>query len=98
MNVAVSFHELAESELNEAADYYESHVTGLGLAFITEVERSINLIRQNPASFPPILKVVRCKTLRRFPYSLIYSFVDDSIRILAIANQKRRPLYWRSRK
>ncbi|MEA4883585.1 MAG: addiction module protein [Clostridia bacterium] len=32
--------------------------------------------------------------LRRFPYSIMYSLLPNTIRILAIANQKRRPLYW----
>lgn len=95
---SISFHESAESELNEAADYYESQVKGLGIAFLAEVERSTKLIQQHPESFLRILKVVRRKILRRFPYSIMYSFVTDSIRILAIANQKRRPFYWRSRK
>ncbi len=95
---SISFHELAESELNEAAEYYESQVSGLGIAFLTEVERATNLIRQNPESSPRILKVIRRKILRRFPYSILYSIVGNSIRILAIANQKRRPFYWRGRK
>ena len=94
----ISFHELAESELNEAAKYYESQVKGLGIAFLSEVERATNLIQQNPESSPRILKVIRRKILRRFPYSILYSVVGNSIRSLAIANQKRRPLYWRSRK
>jgi len=91
----VSFNEYAEKELNEAADYYELQVKGLGVAFLAEVERSTKLIQQNPESFSPILKVIRRKMLRRFPYSIMYSFVDSSIRILAIANHKRRPYYWR---
>ncbi|MDP1677095.1 MAG: type II toxin-antitoxin system RelE/ParE family toxin [Bacteroidota bacterium] len=93
-----SFHELAELELNEAVEYYESQVKGLGIAFLIEVERSTNLIQQNPEASPRILKVIRRKILRRFPYSILYSIVDHSIRILAIANQKRRPFYWRGRK
>jgi len=97
MIYSVSFNEYAEKELNEAADYYEFQVKGLGVAFLAEVERSTKLIQQNPKSFTPILKVVRRKMLRRFPYSIMYSFVDSSIRILAIANHKRRPYYWRGR-
>ena len=94
---SISFNEFAETELNEAAAYYEFQVKGLGTAFLAEVERSTKLIQQNPESFSRILKVVRRKILRRFPYSIMYSFVDNSIRILAIANHKRRPYYWRSR-
>jgi plasmid stabilization system protein ParE len=93
----VSFHEIAELELNEAAKYYESKVNGLGLAFLSEVERVTRQIQNNPESAPRILKAVRRKLLRGFPYSVMYSIVDDSVRILAIANQKRRPFYWRGR-
>ena len=95
----VSFHEAAELEMNEAAEYYESRVTGLGLTFISEVERCTNLIKENPESSTPILKNIRRKLLMHFPFSIMYSIVDDnSIRILAVANHKRRPFYWRRRK
>ena len=97
MITSVSIHEVADIELKEAARYYESKVDGLGFAFLNEVERVVNLIRDNPESAPRIYKVVRRKILRGFPYSIMYSIVDDSIRILAIANQKRRPFYWRDR-
>jgi hypothetical protein len=94
---SISFHEIAELELNEAAKYYESKVNGLGLAFLSEVERVTRQIQNNPESAPRILKTVRGKLLRGFPYSIMYSIVDDSVRILAIANQKRRPFFWRRR-
>ena len=97
MITSVSIHEVADIELKEAARYYESKVDGLGFAFLDEVERVVNLIRDNPESAPRIYKVVRRKILRGFPYSIMYSIVDDSIRILAIANQKRRPFYWQDR-
>jgi len=97
MITSVSIHEVADTELKEAARYYESKVDGLGFAFLDEVERVVNLIRDNPESAPRIYKVVRRKILRGFPYSIMYSIVDDLIRILAIANQKRRPFYWRDR-
>lgn len=96
---SVSFHEAAELEMNEAAEYYESRVTGLGFAFLSEVERCIDIIVENPESSTPVLKNIRRKLLMHFPYSIMYSIVDDnSIRILAIANHKRRPFYWRRRK
>ena len=97
MTPSVSIHEFAEFELNEAAKYYESKVNGLGFAFLSEVERVVEQIETNPESAPRILKTVRRILLRGFPYSVMYSIVDDSIRILAIANQKRRPFFWRGR-
>jgi toxin ParE1/3/4 len=97
MNVTVTFHKLAEAELHEAIQYYESAVWGLGAAFLAEVERSIAQIRAHPEAAPFILKVVRRKILPRFPYVIMYSVVDDTIYVLAVANQKRRPFYWQQR-
>jgi hypothetical protein len=37
--VRVTFNELAERELNEAAQYYELDQPGLGVAFLTDVRR-----------------------------------------------------------
>lgn len=93
----LSFHESAENELNEAAEYYESQVKGLGNVFLNDVQSTIDFIQANPESSPRILKVVRKCLLRRFPYSILYSVKDTVIYILAIAHQKRRPYYWRYR-
>ena len=44
----VSFHDLANLELREAAESYESESDGLGQAFITEVERCTDDIVRYP--------------------------------------------------
>jgi hypothetical protein len=43
----VSFHELAERELNDAA-LYERESAGLGIKFLDEVENYIGAIVKNP--------------------------------------------------
>ncbi len=98
MNHRVSFHPLAEQELNEAASYYDAASPGLGATFLNEVEHAIKQMLEHPEASPPVNRVVRRKLVRRFPYSVMYSVQTDTIRILAIANQKRRPFYWRGRK
>jgi hypothetical protein len=97
MIASISFHEIAEAELLEAAHYYEAEVEGLGKAFLVEVERAINQIQERPEASPFVLEIIRRKIVCRFPYSVMYSNIDNTIRILAIANQKRRPFYWRRR-
>jgi plasmid stabilization system protein ParE len=90
----VSFHELAERELNDAALYYEQESAGLGFRFLDEVERYIGLILRNPRAGMQLRGSVRRRLLRTFPYGVLYTAKDDGIRILAIMNLKRRPLYW----
>lgn len=94
MRGRVSFHRLAEQELNEAAQYYESESPGLGAAFLTENQRCIQLILDYPEAAPILLGPVRRLLARRFPYAVLYSLKPPGIRVLTIMNLKRRPMYW----
>ena len=98
MSKRVSTHELAEFELNHAADYYESREPGLGPTFVRTVQQAVQQLTQYPESAPIVRGNARRKVLTRFPYNIIYTVDADTIRILAIAPQRRRPLYWRGRK
>jgi len=90
----VSFHRLAERELNDAALYYEHESPGLGVRFLDEIERYIDAIAKNPNAGKKVRGEVRRRILRKFPYGILYSVKDDGIRILAIMNLRRRPTYW----
>lgn len=98
MSRLLSIHEVAEAEINEAADFYDLKSPGLGSVFIDEIQRAIENISEFPDVAPLIRGRVRKKALIKFPYSLLYSVRPDEIRILAVAHQKRRPFYWRSRR
>jgi len=98
MNKRVSFHELAEFELNDAAAFFESKTAGLGVRFLSAVEKAVAHIKQHPEASPIIRQQIRRKVVWKFPYSIMFTIKSDHIRILAIANQKRRPFYWRRRK
>jgi len=65
----VSFHVLAQVELNEAAQYYEGESAGLGQAFVTEVERCADEIVRYPEAGLVIRGSIRRRLIRRFPYA-----------------------------
>jgi plasmid stabilization system protein ParE len=98
MSRVVVIHEAAEVEINEAADFYDIRSSGLGSAFLDEVQYAIGRIAEFPEVAPLIRGRVRKGHIARFPYSLIYSVRPTEIRILAVAHQKRRPFYWRGRR
>ena len=98
MKQRVSFHELAEFELNDAAVFFENEREGLGVRFLAAVQDAVAHIQQHPQASPVIIEDIRCKLVRKFPYSIMFSIKPDHIRILALANQKRRPFYWQGRK
>ena len=91
------FHPEADTEVTEAARYYELRMAGLGLDLLQEVELSLDQILTNPEASPQIGRRVRRKPLWRFPYNFIYAVFPDRIRVVAFAHQKRRPFYWRKR-
>jgi hypothetical protein len=35
--------------------------------------------------------------MRRFPFNVLYQVLPDEIRVIAIAHQRRKPDYWKSR-
>jgi plasmid stabilization system protein ParE len=91
------FHRLAESELNEAAQYYDLENPGLGAAFLVEVDRCLQAIQAGPEVGAPLRGTVRRRLLRRFPYALLYKIKPGGVRILAVMNLRRRPTYWLGR-
>ena len=98
MTLPVVFHDLAEEELNEAAAYYAQARPGLGEAFLAEAQRAVSALAASPLAGTAVAGDVRWWLLARFPYSVLYRVRADHIRVLAIAHQKRRPLYWRGRR
>src|SRR5262249_41268221 len=90
----VSFHQLAERELNEAALYYEQESSGLGVRFLEEVEQYVAQIMSNPWAGQKIRGEIRRRILRKFPFGILYSVKDKHVRVLAIMNLKRKPNYW----
>ena len=97
MSKRVSFHELAEIELNDAAIFFENEKEGLGFRFLAAMQAAVTHIQEQPQASPVIIENIRRKVLGRFPYSIIFSIKPDRIRILAVASQRRRPFYWRGR-
>ena len=87
----------AQTELTDAAAFYDRERPGLGDRFIKEFERVIALLNDNPELGSAIGNNRRSIVFDRFPFRLIYSLEDSVIRIIAICHQKRRPDYWRGR-
>lgn len=89
----------AEKELVEGAGFYgQRSGAELGLAFIAEFERTVELLRSQPMLGAPWRGANRRMPLRRFPYSVVYLLLPDEIRVLAVAHQRRKPGYWKGRR
>lgn len=84
-------------EVKEITDYYESEIEGLGRAYLSELRKSISLIKKYPHASRVIKKDFRRHLLSRFPYGIIYQLHGEIIFISAVMHLKRKPGYWEER-
>jgi hypothetical protein len=93
----INFLEIAQVELDNAIEYYNYEVSGLGDTFLTEVLKALDRIGEFPEAWHPCsTRTRRCQT-RRFPYGVIYQIREKEILVVAIANLHRKPDYWKDR-
>ena len=93
----VLFHPAAEAEFGHAVDYYDRCRPGLGLELTEEVYAAVARIIRYPEAWSPLSKNTRRCLVHRFPYGIVYQVKSDIVRIIAVANLRRRPGYWRDR-
>ncbi len=84
----------AETELWEAALYYERQQPGLGMEFIREVRTGLQLIQRAPQMWPEKARGMRRYLIARFPFLVHYRIEIEHIRVVAIAHGHRKPGYW----
>lgn len=102
MSPRVRFEDEADAEYRHAGRWYEGRRAGLGLEFFDAVDAAIGQIVDLPRSGSRVPRVpaelpVRQIAVKRFPYHVIYLETQNDIRILAVAHDRRKPGYWKSR-
>jgi hypothetical protein len=93
----IRFLEIAQIELDDAIEYYNYEVPGLGEAFLNEVLNTLDRIGKYPEAWQPSSKRTRRCQTRRFPYGIMYQIRKDEILVVAISNLHRKPDYWKDR-
>ena len=90
---------MAETDLEDAFNYYEAARKGLGEEFVTEFRRAVDQIVAHPRAWQLLDANYRRRRLNRFPYGVIYRLDEAaaSIIVVAIAHLSRDPDRWRRR-
>ena len=102
MSLAFEVHPEADAEFDADVFWYEDREPGLGRRFRMQVGAAVDAVVQDPeawAVWPGWDRepVVRSKGVHSFSYRVVYFAQDDVLTIVAVANTKRRPGYWRDR-
>jgi toxin ParE1/3/4 len=93
----ILFHPDVALEVKASYEWYEEQALGLGEDFLSELESAYEAIAELPDTWPRLRREYRRFLLGKFPFSVIYRSKNESIYIVAIMHNHRRPGYWRSR-
>lgn len=97
MSPPVEFSPEVQVEINDAHAWYEQRMSGLGPAFLDEVQGLLGAIALMPSRFGFALGDIRVGMLDRFPYAIYFRVLPNRIRILAVFHTARDPSAWQSR-
>jgi toxin ParE1/3/4 len=91
------FHPDVSSEVKSSYDWYQEQADGLGEDFLNELEYSYQAIIEFFDTWPKFSRGFRRFILSRFPFSVIYRKKNQSIYIVAVMHNSRKPGYWLER-
>ncbi len=93
----ILFHPDIEQEVKDSYEWYENQAVGLGDDFLVELETAYQAIIELPNTWPKFHKNFRRFLLSKFPFSVIYRFSRDTIFVVAVMHNSRKPGYWNER-
>ena len=81
----------AQSDLDEAYDWYESRSFGLGERFLFRVDACIASIHRAPKMYPVVAGNLRRAFIRQFPYIIYYIHKRTGLTVFAVLHSARDP-------
>lgn len=97
MNLIPRFLIEAQQDIDDAWQWYETQLTGLGDEFMLELRDLIDRICLSPRSFPIDLHASRKAVMNRFPYLIFFQFDTEYVTVLAVYHSSRKPGKWSAR-
>ncbi len=92
-----TFHPASEIEHLETIAYYESCRPGLGALYLSEFEAILSNVCKYPDRFPIEKNDIHRVRMDKFPFAILYRECCETIQVLAVAHNRRRPMYWLGR-
>ncbi len=87
----------SEVELQDAVDFYNDQMAGLGDQFYDSFQNTVRYIKASPTSWRKVGRHTRRVNIGRFPFLLLYVCDGKDILITCIAHQHRDPEYYTDR-
>jgi plasmid stabilization system protein ParE len=93
----VHFRQDAETDVADAAAWYENQSAGLGAEFLDEILTTCNIIAENPQMYPVLYRGTRRAVIHKFPFGIYYRAENDLVIIVGVMHASRDPNKWKKR-
>lgn len=81
----------AQADIIRGVSFYEEKQKGLGIRFLDEVDKAAKEISDLPTGYASYYKSTRERSIRHFPYKLIYTVEKQIIYIHAVYPSRANP-------
>ena len=80
-------------DIEEAIDWYESKLSGLGDHFLEILDNRLKNLSNTPTSGSIRYDNIRCTMIEKFPYLIHYEIINNNIIVYRIFSTDRKPLW-----
>jgi len=87
----LSYTDRAKIDVESAFAWYEKQRRGLGFEFLDCVETAVKSILENPKLYRVYYSRFRGCVIRRFPFSIFYTFEDNKIIVHSVFGNRQNP-------
>jgi plasmid stabilization system protein ParE len=95
VDITVSVSDEAWDDARAAADWYiDQDAWPAAQALFEEIDHALERLRRSPGLGTPSRRGTRTLPIHRFHISLIYRWSDSTVRVIAVAPQRRRLGCW----
>ncbi len=81
----------AVDDIEAAERWYEDNAAGLGERFLAAVDRTLDLVADQPGNYRVVDEPIRRAVVQRFPYSVFFVAEEERIVVLAVFHQAMDP-------
>ena len=94
---SLTFFEEAGDEIEHERSWYRGRSASAEASLLRELDQAFAFITEAPKRWPRYIGGTRRFVLPTFPFSLVYFMENDTVFVVALAPQSRRPGYSRKR-
>jgi plasmid stabilization system protein ParE len=85
----VTIRPAAQTDLEEAREWYESKRPGLGDEFLLSIADALSRLEESPEQFPVYYKDFRRVLTDRFPYKVFFRIEGDAVIVFRVLHAAR---------